>query len=210
MTTEPTSIPSQPADATQRLSQVVIPLLKGPVYAERKTDCWSLLLGEQASVRSYLAVLGLELYLDETEGFAFVRQVEPPAGDDSLPRLVQRRPLGHGMSVFCLLLRKWLLQHDAQGGEPRAILTLEAITDELSLYLPPAKSEAKAADRIQTYIRQAVDAGLLKELKGDKDRFEILRITRALINAAWLGDLDERLRLYAEHAALAATEAGDE
>jgi hypothetical protein len=160
-------------------------------------------------VRPFLAVLGLELHLDEVEGFAFIRQVEPPAGDESLPRLVQRRPLGYGMSVFCLLLRKWLLQHDAQGGEPRAIVSLQTITDELSLYLPEAKSETKAADRIQSYIRHAIETGLLKELKGDKDRFEILRITRALINAEWLGDLDERLDQYAEHASLA-TEAGDE
>ena len=51
----------------------------------------------QARVRDYVAVLGLELMLDEAEGYAFLRsRPEAEDGPDTglrPPRLVARRPL---------------------------------------------------------------------------------------------------------------------
>ena len=42
-------------------------------------------------VRDYVAVLGLDLILDESEGYAFLKSREDP--DGTLPRLIPRRPL---------------------------------------------------------------------------------------------------------------------
>jgi hypothetical protein len=48
----------------------------------------------QARVRDHAAPMGLELIVDEAEGYAFLRQRSAAAGEPELPRLVPRRPLG--------------------------------------------------------------------------------------------------------------------
>ena len=64
----------EPGDATQPdLSAVVVPLLKGAVEAQTDPKLWQGLLKLQGRVRDYVAVLGLELILDEAEGHAFLR-----------------------------------------------------------------------------------------------------------------------------------------
>jgi hypothetical protein len=185
---------------SKKLSRAVIPLLKGVIYAERQPEIWSLTLSEQAAIREYLAVLGLQLYLDEAEGYAFVCQTESGSDEASIPRLLVRRTLKLRMSVLCLLLRKRLLQHDSSGGDPRCIVSRQEIIEEMVLYLPQAKSEARMVNAVDGLIGQGIKLGFLKELKGTKERFEIMRIIRAIINADWLGDLDKRLGDYAVHA----------
>ena len=56
-----------PAD----LPALVIPLLKGVIYRDAEPRQWQALLLLQARVRDYMAVLGLELVLDEAEGTPF-------------------------------------------------------------------------------------------------------------------------------------------
>src|SRR6266542_6931734 len=83
------------AAAANGLSAVVIPLLKGVLYQLDDASLWSVLLEMQSRVRDYVAVLGLELVLDEAEGYAFLRS-RPDAEDGSAPklqRLIARRPL---------------------------------------------------------------------------------------------------------------------
>lgn len=55
------------------LSAVVIPLLKGVIYQENGVTLWGALLNLLARVRDYVAVLGLELVLDDAEGYALLR-----------------------------------------------------------------------------------------------------------------------------------------
>ena len=60
------------------------------------------------TLRDYVAVLGLELVLDEAEGYAFLR-ARNRDGDETttkLPRLVARRPLSFPVSLLLALLRK--------------------------------------------------------------------------------------------------------
>ena len=68
-------------------------------------------------------MLGLELVLDEAEGYAFLRS-RPESEDDGnskLPRLVARRPLSFPVSLLLALLRKKLAEFDAGGGETRLV-----------------------------------------------------------------------------------------
>ena len=55
------------------LSVLAVALLKGVIYRESDERLWSALLNLQARVRDYMAVIGLELVLDEAEGYAFLR-----------------------------------------------------------------------------------------------------------------------------------------
>ena len=73
------------------LSAVVVPLLKGVIYRDADAAQWSALLDLQGRVRDYVAVLGLELSLDESEGYAFLRaRPDPEAGARSESRVAAR------------------------------------------------------------------------------------------------------------------------
>jgi len=97
------------ASAQHDLTAVVVPLLRGVLYRDDDAAVWSALLALQARVRDYVAVLALELTVDEAEGYAFLRSrlvSEEDAG--KLPRLIVRRQLSFSVSLLLALLRKKL------------------------------------------------------------------------------------------------------
>ena len=69
------------------ISLPLISLLKGVVYRDSHENAWRDLIDHQAAVADYATVLGLELIVDEAEGHAFLRQIEP---DDDAPGLYLR------------------------------------------------------------------------------------------------------------------------
>lgn len=186
-----------------QISPLLIHLLKGVLYQENQPEAWRDLLTFQAAVRDYFAIIGLKVVIDETEGYAFLRQEAGDAENDDtppLPRLIQRRPLSYPLSLLCVLLRKRLVEQDAAGGETRLILGREQIIDMLHVFLPQKKNEAQTIEQINSLIKKVVDLGFLRRLKGDEDRFEVRRIIKALVDADWLRDLDNTLREYRAHA----------
>ena len=112
------------------LSAVVVRLLKGVLYQDDDATLWSALLELQARIRDYVAVIGLELRLDEAEGYAFLRsQSNDDDSSAKLPRLIVRRPLSFPVSLLLALLRKKLAELDAGGGDTRLVLTRDEIVE---------------------------------------------------------------------------------
>ncbi len=100
------------------LPAILVGLLKGAIYREHAPALWRDLLNLQGAARDHLRLLGLDLIIDEAEGYAFLRQsdAEGAGTDEAAPRLIPRRPLSYPVSLLLVLLRKRLAQHDAQGG----------------------------------------------------------------------------------------------
>jgi len=186
------------ADSAQQpaLSPVLITLFKGVLYQDQSPDLWRSLLALQGRVRDHAGVFGLELMLDEAEGFAYLRQRPAGDGEAELPRLVQRRQLGYAVSLLLALLRKKLAEHDGSGGDARLILSREQIVDLLQVFMPAGTNEAKLVDRIDTDINKVVELGFLRRLRGQQDQFEVRRILKAFVDAQWLSDFDQRLAEY--------------
>lgn len=182
------------------LSMVLIALMKGIVTREDDEVLWQMLIELQARCREYVAMLGLDLILDEAEGYAYLRQHPPVPNEPELPRLVPRRQLGYSVSLLLALLRKKLAEADAGGGEARLILSTEQIADMLRLFLADTGNEAKLLDRIETDVKKIVEMGFLRKLKGSEDRFEVRRIVKSFIDAQWLGEFERRLAEYKEKA----------
>jgi len=199
------------AVATNDLSALVILLLKGVIYQEADAGTWNSLLNLQARVRDYVTVLGLELVLDEAEGYTFLRS-RPESEDDAapkLPRLVARRPLSFTVSLLLALLRKKLAEFDASGGDTRLVLSRDEIVELVRVFLPESSNEAKLIDQIETHLNKIVELGFLRRLKpgtGQAAVFEVRRILKAFVDAQWLADFDARLAAY--QAQLGATSGG--
>jgi Uncharacterized protein conserved in bacteria C-term(DUF2220)/Domain of unknown function (DUF4194) len=76
------------------LSTAVVQLMKGAVYRDMHDKAWHHLLQLQPRVRDYVEVLGVQVVIDEAEGYAFLRQ--RPIGEDDdqqIPRLIPRRSI---------------------------------------------------------------------------------------------------------------------
>ena len=194
------------------LSLPLIALFKGVLYQEDDPALWQSLLDLQSRVRDYLGVLGLQLILDEAEGYAYLRQRQEEdqtaPGQVALPRLIARRQLSYPVSLLLALLRKRLAESDAGSGEARLILSREQIADLLRLFLAEGSNEAKLADRIDTHIAKVVELGFLRRLRGKDEQFEVRRILKAYVDAQWLNEFDQRLRDYSQQGGTA--QAGDE
>jgi hypothetical protein len=207
----------EPAASTPDLSALVIPLLKSVIYREGNAELWHGLLGQQGLVRDYIAVLGLELILDEAEGYAFLRsRAREDDGDAALPRLIARRPLSFPVSLLLALLRKKLAEFDAGGSDTRLVLSLEDIVQLLRVFLAAASNEARLVDQIETHINKIVDLGFLRRLKPasgavgkQSPEYEVRRILKAFVDAQWLSEFDQRLAAYSAQIGITPTESAD-
>ncbi len=187
-----------------QVSPLAIQLLKGVLYSDRHAQLWQDLLTFQAAVREYLAVIGLQLIIDEAEGYAYLRQIQQSEDESTeqipLPRLVQRRQLSYPISLLCVLLRKKLIEQDTEGGETRVILSRVQIIEMLRVFMLDAGSEARTIDQIDRHINKLIDYGFLRRLKGEQEQFEVRRIIKALVDADWLVDFDKKLVAYQTYA----------
>jgi hypothetical protein len=186
--------------AANEVSVALIGLMRGVVERDNAGALWQGLMTHQARVRDLLAVLGLDLVLDEAEGYAYLRQRPAVEGEAELPRLIARRPLSYRLSLMLALLRKKLAEFDAASGDTRLVVTSSEIADMLRLFLRDTANEAKLKDGVDRDISKVVDMGFLRPLKGQNETYEVRRILRSFVDAQWLGQLNERLDTYSAHA----------
>jgi hypothetical protein len=181
------------------LSSAVIPLMKGAVYRDTHDRAWKQLLQLQPQVRDYVAVLGLQVVIDEAEGYAFLRQRPvDPDDTDPPPRLIPRHALSFHVSLLLALLRKKLAEFDAQGGDTRLILTRDQMTEMIRVFLPATSNDARLMDKLDEHISKVAALGFLRPVKNADGSYEVRRILKAFIDAQWLADLDARLAGYAD------------
>lgn len=187
---------TEPSNA---LSLVLINLLKGVLYQEQDPKTWQQLMNLQAQVRDYVSVLGLELMLDEAEGFAWLRTRSTDEGDAELPRLVGRRQLSYPVSLLIALLRRKLAEFDAGGGDTRLILSRDDIVELMRTFMPPGSTETRLVDQIDAHLNKVIDLGFARRLRGQEQMIEVRRIIKAFVDAQWLEDFDQRLQAYQQH-----------
>ena len=129
------------------LPLAVTQLMKGVVYRDTHDHAWRSLLELQPQARDYVDVLGLQVVIDEAEGYAFLRQRPADPDDaDPLPRLIPRRALSFHVSLLLALLRKKLAEFDAQGADTRLMLTRDQMA-EMVRVLPTRDQQRGQADR---------------------------------------------------------------
>jgi hypothetical protein len=182
------------ARTPEELPGVVTRLFRGVVYAESDEKVWQSLVTLESQARDYVAVLGLDLILDESEGYAFLRSREDPEG--TLPRLIPRRRLTFDVSLLLALLRGRMLEFDTNSSELRLIMTEQEIVDMVAVFLPESSNQARILDKLGANIKKVVELGFLRKLRGQTDTYEVARILKAYVDAQWLEEFDARLADY--------------
>jgi hypothetical protein len=188
------------------LGQLLVTLFQGVLYRETEPALWHALLELQGLVIEHCAAIGLDMILDEAEGYAYLRQKPARPGEPSLPRLVQRRSLSYPVSLLLALLRKKLAEFDTAGDGTVLVVTRDQIADEVKLFLPDTANEARLLDRIDAHLNKVVELGFLRRLRGQENEFEVRRILKAFVDAQWLGEFEQRLAEYAAQAGTSSAE----
>ncbi|GAK57713.1 hypothetical protein U27_04680 [Candidatus Vecturithrix granuli] len=181
-------------------AHVIIKLLQDVLYDEEKTT-WSDLLTYQIPVRDYFAKIGLELHLDEREGFAFLKQ--PEAEENKLPRLVRRTPLSYEVTLLCVLLREILEEFDVKDIESRkCFVSTKELQEKIEIFFKESPNKVRLLERFDKTIQSVVRLGFLKETEqengnSDDRRYEVRRIIKAKITHEKLEEIRQKLAAYA-------------
>lgn len=173
-----------------------IGLMKGVVYQE--SDTWADLMRHRGAVRDHFAVVGLEVIIDDDEGYAYLRTAETPDGEEALPRVIRRRALTYSDSLLLVLLRKRMVEFESAGDQGQLVLTHEEIVEMIRLFLTRSTDEARVLGKVDTSIGRLVTMGFLRQLRGRKDAWEVRRILKAYVDAETLGDFSAKLAEYAD------------
>ncbi|MDH4164232.1 MAG: DUF4194 domain-containing protein [Nitrospirota bacterium] len=191
MTTDQSNIPPYAA--------VIIRLLQGVVYDDNR-EIWNALIDHQAQVREYFALIGVDVLIHESEGFAFLKQREAEEdGEFALPRLIEKRQLGYTVTLLCVLLVEKLIEFDVRGGDStRLILGRDEIKELVRIFLSDKTNEAKIMDSLDAPINKLVEYGFLRKLASGEDKYEVKRILKAKITADMLQDIKRRLETHAQ------------
>jgi hypothetical protein len=179
-----------------RIAEAAVPLLKGVVYADSHPAAWNALLTIPNQVRDHLSALGVEVVIDESEGYAFIRNAPADPDGPDLPRLVSRRPLTYRVSLLIVLLRRRLLELDGQGDQTRLIITRDEAVELVRTYHPARSNEAKLADEVEADLRKLAELGFTRSLRDQPHTYEVRRIIKAFVDAQWLADFHEQLQQY--------------
>lgn len=178
----------------------VIKLFQGVVYSDDKT-VWNCLVQYQLDIQQHFSGIGIEVFVLENEGFAYLKQKErDPSQEEYLPHIIERRQLSYPVTLLSVLLFEKLIEFDMKGGDStRLIIDREEIKNSVRIFLPEGSNEAKLTDKVDIHIKKLVDVGFLRELSTDPNKFEVRRILKAKISADGLLEIKEKLR---EHAKL--------
>jgi hypothetical protein len=178
------------------VATVAIRLMRGVVYRESDEDVWLALDRHAAAVRDHFAAIGVDVVVDDTEGYAYLRTREDDDADP-LPRLVKRRALTYNVSLLLVLLRKRLAEWETSGGEGQLVLHRDQLVDLLRLFLADSTNEARVVDQVDATIKKAAELGFLRPLRGQADHWEVRRILKAYVDAQTMSDFAGKLQEYA-------------
>lgn len=178
-------------------ASAIIRLMQGVVYREQDEMTWIALSRFGPAVRDHFATIGVDVVVDETEGYAYLQTIPEADGEDSLPRLVKRRALTYNVSLLLVLLRKKLVEFETAGTEGKLVLSRDQILEMLRLFVAESTNEARVIDQVDTTIRKAAELGFLRQLRGRTDHWEVRRILKAYVDAQTLSDFARKLAEYA-------------
>ncbi|MBF0315342.1 MAG: DUF4194 domain-containing protein [Oligoflexia bacterium] len=189
-------------DLSERLyQQLLIRLLQGSIQSEEHV-LWNTLLVHRSKVEAYFKEIGLNLRLDEVDGYAFLstRKVESEMDDytdcsgemvnngevdeEKMPTLVRRMPLSIDVSLLLLLLREEMGRFEKESiDDHRLIMSKNDLRQLLFPYYEEMSDQTRLQRKIDVVIGKIKDLGMIKELKGRPGHYEVRRMIKSMIDA---------------------------
>ncbi len=139
---------------TAQWAAVCIKLLQGAIYENEEAETWKLLLQYQREIAAYFDQIGVSLFIDPADGYAFLEQKESEEGDSKFVKLIRHYPLSFELSLLCVLLREALEQFDvSQNTSSILVLKASEIRGMLSIYFKEKNRSDKTLQRIKPIFK---------------------------------------------------------
>lgn len=183
---------------------VVVRLLGGELY---ETDrLWAELIEYRIPISQFFARIGLEVIIDQRDGFAFLRQLELDESGRTIG-LIKRTPLSYEVTLLLVLLRELLENYELQDTtSPACFISHRKIRDELELYFRDSANKMKLLRQLDRYIKQIVELGFLRLVQdaqnADERQYEIRRIIKAKITPDVLEEIRRAMERDAAYAGI--------
>ena len=196
----------------QIIKSTLIKLLRGFIFFDEK-KYWEALILNQEYVRNYFQTIGLYLYLNQEDGYAFLKSLPPERekidtdldaseeiGDDQDASsdnisVIRKMPLTFDVTVLLVMLREALEQFDERVSDDyRLILSKSDIYEMLKGFYLERNDETKLIKRFDATINKVKDLGLLKELKNNQDNYEVKRVIKAFFDASKLVEIKKSMQ----------------
>ncbi len=175
-------------------SAAAVRLLQGVVYHDDNTRTWDTLLRSISPLTEYFSKIGLLLIVDESEGMAYLRQLdddEIAAESESVPRLFRRTPLGYEASLLCVVLRDLLRQFEEEDVQnERCVIGQDELLAMWKAFFSRQSDEVKLNRSLQVSLRKLEELKFVRQFEDEPVSWEIRRILKARLP---LDDL-ERLK----------------
>ena len=174
--------------------RALLELIKGPYLSGVKAPAlWSALLADEASIRSRLHELFLELVVDRVGEFAFVRNVSTT--ELTVPSTVRSAALTFLDTAMLLVLRQMLLAGEAEG---RVIVGQEDVFEQLQVYRTVDRDESDFNKRLNsTWLKMKNTLRVIHQA-GAEDRAEISPVLRLIVDAEQIAAISGEYRRIAE------------
>ena len=205
-------------------SAAAIRLLRGPVYRKQeKKETWNTLITYKSSLDEYFGVLGLRVFLETEDGYAFLEEVgerlEKGMEDEteemeaevktSLPHLIRKTPLSYQASMLCVLLRYEIEKFETSQSEADCVIMLKS--EIAALYRSFTKDRADEVKQMKnldrtlktlsdlTYLFTGSDTFSQGDISDDAE-FELSPILKARIDTDFMKELLSKMKRSSENA----------
>ena len=179
----------------------IIKLLQGPVYADDK-NTWRELTQWPSAIQEYFGKIGMELIINEQDGFARVLQPETDEHDDNpLPRLMKKQTLNYEATLLAVILREGLEEFDIKSDGNKFYLTQKEIKERIELFYKEQTNKSKLWKDLSKPITDLIKIGILKlnredAVNKDNNQYEVKRIIKAFISNEKLEEIKNKLSNY--------------
>ena len=168
---------------TEGSRRALLELIKGPYLSgDTNAGLWSALLADERAIRSRLHELFLELVIDRTGEFAFVRNVV--TDELATPSTVRTATLTFMDTAMLLVLRQMLLAGESDG---RVIVGRDEVFEQLRVFRSNDRDERDYDRRMNSSwlkmrntLRVVHSAG---PTDSEEDRVEVSPVLRLIVDA---------------------------
>jgi hypothetical protein len=184
-------------------AHVIIKLLQGPIYADEKVP-WRDLQAWKSPIRDYFSRIGIELIINEADGFARIVQPEADEHDENpLPRLLRKQAMNYETTLLCVILREILEEFDIKSEGTKLFRTQKEIKERIELFYKEQTNKSKLWRELSKPINNLVNMGILKLTREDpankeNNQYEIKRIIKALVNNEKLDEIKKKLETHVD------------
>ncbi len=164
-------------------SSAAIKLLQGIVYHDEAGDAWDRILESVTPLTEYFVRIGLRLIVDEENGMAYLRQIDPqsfPSDYPPMSTLFRKTRLGFDQSLLCVLLREELRQFEEEIQHDERCVVNQS--DLLSLWTEISghtEDAVRLNRQLNAHLKSLQEMKFVRQFSASPPSWEVRRILKA-------------------------------